>query len=772
MSNTHLFTALVLISSQRPNKIWSLVSCVWAAFVTTTYAACAQTLSIIPDGTTQTSLLGSSDCSADCTIVGGVRVGNNLFHSFSEFSIDDATTVTVLDQSATNIFASVSNGPSLIEGTLAISGDSSARFFLFNPKGIEFGSHSTFSSSGSLIATTAESLIFSDGSVFSADSEAATPVLSISTPIGLQFEGRSGRIVNRSQSALDGLTNSFGEPTGLYVSEGQTIALLGNTVDLLSGNLTASSGQIVIASVDADSYVSFSDDLLFGYEETSSFQDISIEQRSILDVSGTGGRLQLRGRDISVAGRSALVNTKLFNGVAGEVSLVAERDIDFSPGVISFTVQPNVVGGGASLNIASENLSASNNSVIAGGTLGMADGGQADINVSGLVSLGDAQTGASALVTTSTQGAGRGGELSISARRLDVVGGTQVQSLTFGAGQGGNVLINAEQVHVTGSGTSFSGTQLPSGISASSGLLGLPFQPAGEGGSVTINANELTVDEGAQVAVNSLGAGDSGDLTINAHSIHLNNGSQLSAAAAFGNGGNIVIDDAQSLILRRGSLISTRAGTGDGTGDGGNITIGADFVVTNPLENSDIVAKATEGRGGNITIDALGLYGIAERRAIASNQTNDIDASSEFGVSGTIAINQLLPESAQPLLDASDRTIEVDTAVSQGCQTVGNRLVFTGSGGMPILPTDVANISPTLVDLGESFSLLNAAEMSSVSTMVEREQHQPVEAVLSNESSVVSEANGWQRDENNQVVLMVRSPQEQLTLQANAMCVG
>jgi hypothetical protein len=59
---------------------------------------------------------------------------------------------------------------------------------------------------------------------------------------------------------------------------------------------------------------------------------------------------------------------------------------------------------------------------------------------------------------------------------------------------------------------------------------------------------------------------------------------------------------------------------------GGNITIDPEFVI---LENSQIVASAFEGQGGNIQITA-GVF--------LADPASQVDASSELGIDGTVDI--------------------------------------------------------------------------------------------------------------------------------------
>ncbi|MEO1686103.1 MAG: filamentous hemagglutinin N-terminal domain-containing protein [Cyanobacteria bacterium J06631_12] len=735
----------------------------WRFGIAYSLSAHAQALTVVPDGTTATRLLDGGDCSRHCTVVGGSHVGDNLFHSFDRFSISEAVTVTIRDQGAANIFARVLQEASTINGTLSILGDAKANFFLINSQGITFGPQATLVSSGSFVASTAESITFADKTDFGTVNATDTR-LTVSAPAGLQFGNQPGTIVNRAQDNQTGTVTLSGRPAGLHVPSGEALALLGGPVVLEGGRLTASSGRIELGSVTENSLVSVSSEFAFGYQKTSGFGDLQITNGGGLDVSGSGGSVFLRGHGIEISDRAFIANTNTGDLSSAVINLTAEDAIALSGFGIFFSADPGSAGNGASLNINARELTVSDGALVVGGTLGTGNGGSITIDTSETTTLRGVGFFSPTLVTTSSQATGRGGDLTIYARELHVLDGAQIQAVTYGSGTGGSITVNAtDRLNVSGSATMGSGTLSTSSLLASSGVVGLPFQPDGDGGNLTVTTEMLSVSAGAQLAVDSLGSGNSGDLNITAQTIWLAGQAQLSAAAAFGNGGNIQIEDAETLILRQGSLVSTRAGTGSGQGDGGNINIDADFVVTNPLENTDIIAQATQGRGGNIAIVSQGLYGIEERAAIAGNQTNDIDASSEFGVSGTIAIDQLIPTSDQTLVSISDRVLEADAAVTQGCQTTGNHLIVTGRGGMPAVPSGEIEVSNALVDLGERHLTMDEIAVLQPST----------QDVAGAGHSRWREAQDWWVDGQNQVVLTAeRSHSNGLPLaMAGASCV-
>ncbi|MFM7405801.1 MAG: filamentous hemagglutinin N-terminal domain-containing protein [Cuspidothrix sp.] len=126
-------------------------------------------------------------------ITGGVTKESNLFHSFSEFNINNGQRV-YFDNPANinNIFSRVTgNNVSNILGTLGVNGN--ANLFLLNPNGIIFGKDAVLDIQGSFFATTANSFTFPDGSEFSAINP-QMPLLTMSVPVGVQFGSQPGDI--------------------------------------------------------------------------------------------------------------------------------------------------------------------------------------------------------------------------------------------------------------------------------------------------------------------------------------------------------------------------------------------------------------------------------------------------------------------------------------------------------------------------------------------------------------------------------------------------
>ncbi|MEM9276621.1 MAG: filamentous hemagglutinin, partial [Cyanobacteria bacterium P01_F01_bin.143] len=137
------------------------------------------------------------------------------------------------------------------------------------------------------------------------------------------------------------------------------------------------------------------------------------------------------------------------------------------------------------------------------------------------------------------------------------------------------------------------------------------------------------------------------------------------------------------------------------TGNGGDINIDTNFIVTTPNQNSDIVANALQGSGGNINISAEAIFGIEERPL--NDITNDINASSEFGLDGNVSIDTPDINRLQTDIELPNSIVETQQNVSQACQSDRTSdeprgLTIKGKGGLPPQPTEPFESDSILVD--------------------------------------------------------------------------
>jgi len=235
---------------------------------------------VVEDGTLSTEVIHEN---RNFQVRGGEQRGSNLFHSFEQFSIDNNGSI-LFDNALTvqNIISRVTgNSVSNLNGLIQSNG--TANLFLINPNGIVFGENATLNIGGSFVATTAESLLFTDGVEFSSNLDNSESLLTVNTPLGLQFGSNAGAINNRanfSEAHLDPKGESQNK-LGLVTAADQTLALIGNGITFDGGAITVPSGNIELGSVAENSLI-FLKPFYGGWEENyddvNQFRDIKLDK--------------------------------------------------------------------------------------------------------------------------------------------------------------------------------------------------------------------------------------------------------------------------------------------------------------------------------------------------------------------------------------------------------------------------------------------------------------------------------------------------------------
>ncbi|GAA6617611.1 filamentous hemagglutinin N-terminal domain-containing protein [Scytonema sp. NUACC26] len=358
--------------------------------------------------------------------------------------------------------------------------------------------------------------------------------------------------------------------------------------------------------------------------------------------------------DIQPAGRGDAGNVNI--DVMGAVTITG-RNGTFSSG-IQTGVETGTTGNAGNVTINSSSFFLTGGAAIFTGTDGKGNAGDVTVNARESVLLRDPDN--AIFSTVLENGEGTGGNIEINTASFSILNAAGVTAETRGQGNAGNVKINAtDSVTISGKVSEFT-----------SGLYASSF--AGASGRIL---------------------GDAGNIEVNSPKVTLDNSGTINAESTSGNGGNININS-NLLLLRRGAQISATAGTAEKGGDGGNININSKFIVAVPNENSDLTANAFTGRGGNINIRSQGIFGI-EARPKASDITNDITASSNFGSSGIVDVFSPDNSSIQNnLAELSQTPIDTNALIANSCIVRSNSqkgtFIITGSDGLPYRPGDIS----------------------------------------------------------------------------------
>jgi len=753
----------------------------------------------------------------------GNTVGQNLFHSFASFSINNTESATFSgDSSINNVISRVTGGASSDINGLVRSTIPGANFYFINPAGVVFGPDASIDVSGSFYAGTADYVALEGGGRFDAINPDAS-TLTVAPPSAFGF--------------------STGAPAGIQVNgpllraaQSQTLSLTGGDIDIVDGYLYAPDGHVVLASVASPGEVALdpADISLDSFEflgsinisnPSGSFPFLGLGEVGNLDVSTAvpgdnegGGKIIIRGGDfylddgllraeviesidgggidVKVRGTASLsgnarmfTRTFVFDGAAGPVTIDASSilmtdDTDIRSdtagagqgGAVTVRADEIVMkgrssisadalssGNGGSVQVAAGSFTMLDNSQVKTSSFGSGasgDAGNVTVQAGNIYMSGDATINSSSeldsagqagtvevvaddlqmaeeawiisyteterdagridinagqmtmrdqsVVSTSTFSSGNGGTIVVTADNLYLEDAAVITSGTEGSGNAGNVIINAGALAAqdaailsseseggnffvragadlsaaTGGGdggtvqVSADSVSLNGNASVSSATSG-----AGAGGNVELILTNLVLNGASRIAATSTGTGVAGDINVEARDTVQLNGGAITTETLDADGGNITIT-ANQLVYLLNSVISTSVQGGEG--DGGNITIDPVFVV---LNNSSIIANAYGGDGGNILIVAENFF---------QDQNSVIEASSNLGIDGTVIIKSPDENISNSLTEMPDSLLAEMALASQQCDLRTRKdissLVLVGREGLPPSPDDYVTV--------------------------------------------------------------------------------
>ncbi|WP_066424627.1 S-layer family protein [Anabaena sp. 4-3] len=637
-----MFTQHLLEQTKpKPNCITTVISLVVGINAMMGISNCA-IAGIIPEDTTLVNKSGSI-----FFIEGGTQVGHNLFHSFSEFSLPWKHTAYFNNQAnIQNIFSRITGKQaSYIDGLL--QANHQANLFIINPNGIIFGPNASLQIGGSFVASTANSINFTNNQKFNVKPEDSTPLLTINTPIGLQFGANPGHIQVQGASVLQ-------------VTADQTLALIGGDVLLENTNIQTiqAGGRIELGSVASEGQVSFNSGKFgfsFNFDAVSQLGNIQLSPGTNID---TLGDIQITGKNLLIdnglvkAGNDLIINTtnsiQIFNRT-GILSAIAPIDI----GNTTINTKNLLVQDGSYIGVEIGNLT-----INASETIQVI----ADPNV-----LSD---NASRIFATASEDTTKAaGNLTINTRHLSVRDGSQIitnsSSISVPSSPAllslfnavetvnrGNLTVNASE-SVTLSGSSFPETY-------PSGLFTTTFEGE-DSGKLTINTKFLSITDGAQIFTMNYSENQSGNLLVNATEKVEITGTSPTGKIATDAQNNGLIDEPVPDIMLKGfpfvpglqienTLPSGLFSNAPGLGDAGDIHIHTRELVAR--DGGQISANTfDEGRGGNLKVNAtqqVQLLG-ASANGISSGlftRANPL-ATGEAGTLNILTGNLLVQDGAQ-----------------------------------------------------------------------------------------------------------------------------
>ncbi|QPD03907.1 MAG: hypothetical protein Nkreftii_001681 [Candidatus Nitrospira kreftii] len=449
--------------------------------------------------------------------------------------------------------------------------------------------------------------------------------------LGQDVRGSAGNLTMKATETLQiGPAATISTEAG-FTAQGGNMTLEGHNVSIIGNSFVSVDGGIGATSV------------------TVNADQLRLDFASVLNsntVVDPGGDITTNARVVELTGGSRIQTSTLGNGKAGEIKITASERLTLD-GRDNRTSLPSAI--------------VSNFYALGPGPKGAGGSGPIKVTTPELQILGGA------LINTSTNNSGNAGDISISSNLVTISGqsqsevpnasleigstrGSGIYSRTVGSdlclgpcGNAGLITIRTDSLDLNNGGTINSGTT-----------------NNGAGGNTILTATQsVTIQDGASVSARSTGPGNAGNISIDAGQRFDMQYSSVTTEAKLASGGNIHIKAVDLIRVANGQISSSVQG-GPSTA-GGNITIDPKTVV---LQNAQIRANADQGNGGNIEITTP---------LFLKDPTSIVDASSRFGLSGTVTIQS-------PTSNLSGTVGQLASKVSPPQVLLQNRCVALAGG--------------------------------------------------------------------------------------------
>ncbi|MBD2515034.1 filamentous hemagglutinin N-terminal domain-containing protein [Nostoc sp. FACHB-973] len=514
-----------------------------------------------------------------------------------------------------------------------------------------------------------------------------------------------------------------------------------------ANNLGGNAGNITINASD-------SVDLISSNGNSPSLLTTGVEafQDNIVAV-GNGGDITINTKHLQLT--NGAINAGTFGkGNGGDIFILSNERVIVDNSTINSRVGAGGVGNAGDIQIQTPRLTLTNGGQIdaliseaeRGLPAGQGRGGNIRIDAADAVTISGTNTdGFGSLISTETQrGAfGQGGDIIINTDYFLATNEAGVSAFTENSSNGGNITINARVFEASNGGVIITGTSdngksgditinatdsiaISTNLDTVTGLFA-GTGSTGNGGKISISTtnfnlftNDLNLPNNLTVVyTGSLGQGIPGDINITAkENFNVSNG-VINARSEQAGGGNINVT-ARNINLRNNSDIRTDLSSGSGRG--GNIFLSADTIIAS--EDSDILAFAPEGQGGDITFNTRAVFSDSlfdPRQTLTDRNSFQLlnnNGSSDINASGAISGNIIgVPDISfiqNSLTELQNNPIDTNALIANSCIARSPKqegtFIITGTGGLPNRPGEAAASSyPT----GDVQSVTNNSGTSS-----------------------------------------------------------
>ncbi|MDB4794565.1 filamentous hemagglutinin N-terminal domain-containing protein, partial [bacterium] len=480
----------------------------------------------------------------------GKTVGDNLFHSFTEFSLQTGQSATFTGPDAIqNILGRVTgNKVSEIDGLIK-SEITGANLYLLNPKGFLFGENAKVDVDGAFTVSARESIRLGEEGSFNAVNPDQSVFVSVAPEVfGFLGDNPGGDItLNGSKLELTGKDNFIGlvgneillrNKSFLSVGGGGNIKIRSQKLKLTensqittdtnnespAGDITIDSAEVIITEEGRVTASTLGkgkagDIVVKAGEIRMEAGKIFSDSKSKGD-GGDAGMVELEGEVINILANARVGSNTEGKGNAGVIRIKGS-EVNVIDGAIQTNSNNHMEDGVAgSIEIEADRLvvrqdkgSGFIDGLISSDTRGHGDGGTMTIKAEVLELDGGQINTRSGWFSPITSGGGKAGDIGIEVKEVRMSNGAKISSSTWTQGDGGEVKISGDALVLSGGITAIN-------TYSAYGIMGNHEEgKGGTGGKIEIGVKEVQIVAGAGISASSRGRGDAGVIKLDSESI-------------------------------------------------------------------------------------------------------------------------------------------------------------------------------------------------------------------------------------------------------------
>jgi filamentous hemagglutinin family protein len=553
------------------------------------------------------------------------------------------------------------------------------------------------------VLITANTATIENGGKISSDTSTnglgGTVQLDIAGPLNLQ-----GGFISASTST----DSSFGSGT---IGTGGTVRVNAASLSISNGGSISSqtSGFCPAGAVR----VTIQEDLSIDNGTISSEAVVTTDGLGAIAAFGQGnaGNVSIQTGTLELRNQGKISSDTFYDGAGGTVYVHANGNILLDNSTISSQTHLDplsfyqsdpplaefVVGGaGGNVTVFGDSLQLQNSARISSNTLGNGAAGSVTISANSIMLNSGSEISSNSLLGISP--GGHAGDVTVSTGSMSILDGGEIAASTFSTGAGGNV-------NVTVSGDlNLDNGDASNDSTAIAARSNLATPGGGRAGDVTVQAQTLSLLNGANIATSTFGTGKggnvniavSGTMTLNSETSNFSGveADSFLATSKGGKGGDITVSAGSLSILQTSDFAASTYSEADAGKI--NVTVNGPLLLdggasgtslaTGIFTRSRLESPRKGGTGGDITINAQSLamlYGAAiNSGSVGSGAAGNVSittsgpvtmgAGSDLGVSSTSGDGGSLDVSAGGDIELFDSTVRTNSGHDGGSITLSS----------------------------------------------------------------------------------------------------